>query len=53
MIPIPGATKPRTVDSIVRALEVRLSDEQFARLEATVPLPESIHQDEQPRSPLR
>lgn len=53
MIPIPGATKPGTVDSIVRALDVHLSDEQFARLQATEPLPVSIHRDEQPRSALR
>lgn len=53
MIPIPGATKPATVDSIVRSLDVVLTSEQYARLQDTVPLPESIHQDGQPRSPLR
>ena len=53
MIPIPGATKPETVDSIVRCLDVQLDDEQFRRLQASVPLPESIHTDDQPRSPLR
>ncbi len=53
MVPIPGATRPQTVDSIVRSLDVELTDDQYARLQATEPLPESIHQDGQPRSPLR
>jgi aryl-alcohol dehydrogenase-like predicted oxidoreductase len=53
MIPIPGATRPQTVDSIIRSLDVPLNDEQFARLQSTQPLPETIHQDGVPRSRLR
>jgi aryl-alcohol dehydrogenase-like predicted oxidoreductase len=52
MIPIPGATRAVTVDSIVRTLDVVLTDEQVARLDAVEPLAESIHQDPLPRSPL-
>ncbi len=52
MIPIPGATRPATVDSIVRALDVTLSREQIARLDATQPLMESMYPEDQPRSPL-
>jgi aryl-alcohol dehydrogenase-like predicted oxidoreductase len=53
VIPIPGATRPATVDSIARAVEVTLTDEQFARLEATRPLGDSMYPEDQPRSPLR
>lgn len=53
MVPIPGATRPDTVDSIIRSLDVELSEDQFARLQATIPLPESVHQTGEPRSPLR
>lgn len=53
MIPIPGATRPATVDSIVRALTVTLSDDQFARLQATEPAHGSMYPEDLPRSPLR
>lgn len=53
MIPIPGATRPATVDSIVRALSVTLSDAQFARLQATEPAHGSMYPEDLPRSPLR
>lgn len=53
IIPIPGATRPATVDSIVRALSVELTDAQFERLQATVPANESVFPDSLPRSPLR
>ena len=53
MIPIPGATRPATVDSIVRAASLSLSDEQVSRLDATVPIAESMYPDDLPRSPLR
>ena len=53
IIPIPGATRPQTVDSIVRALDLALTDEQVARLSAVEPLAESVHQDGVPRSALR
>ena len=53
MVPIPGATRPATVDSIVRALSVTLSDEQFARLQATEPVHGSMYPEDLPRSPLR
>ena len=53
MIPIPGATRPATVDSIVRALSLVLSDDQRARLDATQAEMESMYPDDLPRSPLR
>lgn len=53
MIPIPGATRPETVESIVRAASITLSHDQFARLEATVPEHGSMYPDDLPRSPLR
>jgi aryl-alcohol dehydrogenase-like predicted oxidoreductase len=53
MIPIPGATKPATVESIVHAVDVRLSDAQFDRLNNTVPMHGSMYPDDAPRSSLR
>jgi len=53
MIPIPGATRPATVDSIVRSLSVVLTGEQVARLTATTPARTSMYPDDQPRSALR
>jgi len=53
MIPIPGATRPATVDSIVRSLVVHLSDDQLGRLTATAPAAESMYPEDQPRSLLR
>jgi aryl-alcohol dehydrogenase-like predicted oxidoreductase len=53
IIPIPGATRPATVDSIVRAVSIELSEEQFAALQATVPRGASMYPEDQPRSPLR
>jgi aryl-alcohol dehydrogenase-like predicted oxidoreductase len=53
IIPIPGATRPATVDSIVRAASVRLGDEQAARLTATIPAAASMYPENQPASPLR
>jgi aryl-alcohol dehydrogenase-like predicted oxidoreductase len=53
MIPIPGATRPATVDSIVRALSLRLDPEQVERLSATRPAMESMYPEDLPRSPLR
>lgn len=53
IIPIPGATRPQTVDSIVRSLSLSLDDDQFARLQATVPANESVFPDPYPRSKLR
>lgn len=52
MIPIPGATRPQTIDSIVRALSVELTDGQMARLDATQPEMDSMYPDDEPRSPL-
>ena len=52
MVPIPGATRPATIDSIVHALDVRLTPEQQARLDATQPEMESMYPDDLPRSPL-
>lgn len=53
MIPIPGATKLATVDSVVAATNVSLTSAQRTLLDATVPLVESIYPEDQPRSPLR
>lgn len=53
MIPIPGATRPETIDSIVRAAGIVLDTDQMRRLNATTPLGESMYPEDQPRSPLR
>ncbi len=53
MIPIPGATRPETIRSIMRSLDLTLTDEQFARLQATEPEHTSMYPEDQPRSPLR
>lgn len=53
MIPIPGASRPETVDSIVRSASITLSSEQVARLDATAPEHGSMYPDDLPRSPLR
>lgn len=53
VIAIPGASRPSTVASIVRSLDVHLSDEQFARLQATTPESTSMYPEDLPRSPLR
>lgn len=53
MVPIPGATRPETVESIIRSLSLRLTEEQRARLDATRPEMESMYPDDLPRSPLR
>jgi aryl-alcohol dehydrogenase-like predicted oxidoreductase len=53
VIPIPGATKPATVESIVRAATLTLTDDQFARLQASTPAGASMYPDDLPRSPLR
>ena len=53
MIPIPGATRPETIDSIVRSAGIALSPEHMQRLTATTPLGESMYPEDQPRSALR
>jgi aryl-alcohol dehydrogenase-like predicted oxidoreductase len=53
MIPIPGATKLATVDSIVRSSALKLSSEQVDRLTAADSPNESLFPDAKPRSPLR
>lgn len=53
MIPIPGATRLTTVDSIVHAVELHLSDAQMKRLNNTVPMHGSMYADDSPRSALR
>jgi aryl-alcohol dehydrogenase-like predicted oxidoreductase len=52
MIPIPGATRPATVDSIVHSLSIVLTPDQKARLDATPAEMESMYPDDLPRSPL-
>ena len=53
MIPIPGATKPATVDSIIRASALKLTSAQVDRLTAADSPNESLLPDLKPRSPLR
>lgn len=53
IIPIPGATRPATIDSIVRSLGVVLTTDQRALLNATASPMESMYPEDQPRSPLR
>ena len=53
MIPIPGATKPATVDSIIRASALKLTSLQVERLTAADSPNESLFPDLKPRSPLR
>jgi aryl-alcohol dehydrogenase-like predicted oxidoreductase len=53
VIPIPGATKPVTVDSIVRSVAIELTESQLDRLNATTPEALSVFPEEMPRSLLR
>ena len=53
MIPIPGATKPATVDSIIRSSALKLTSTQVERLTAADSPNESLFPDLKPRSPLR
>ena len=53
MIPIPGATKTATVDSIIRASALKLTSAQVDRLTAADSPNESLFPDVKPRSPLR
>ena len=53
MIPIPGATKTATVDSIIRSTELNLTSTQVERLTAAESPNESLFPDLKPRSPLR
>jgi len=53
MIPIPGATTPATVESIVRSATLRLSDDQVARISATMPEDASLATKDPDRSALR
>jgi aryl-alcohol dehydrogenase-like predicted oxidoreductase len=53
MIPIPGATKLATVDSIVRSGALKLTSAQVDRLTAADSPNESLFPDAKPRSPLR
>ena len=53
MIPIPGATKKATVDSIIRSAALKLTSAQVERLTAADSPNESLFPDTKPRSPLR
>lgn len=52
MIPIPGATRPATVESIARSTRIALSPAEFDLLQATAPQASSMYPDDMPRSPL-
>lgn len=53
MIPIPGASRPVTVESIIRASVLKLTSEQVERLTTADSPNESLFPDIKPRSPLR
>jgi len=53
MIPIPGATSPDTVASIVRSATLALSPEQIARISGTMPEDASLATRDPERSRLR
>lgn len=53
IIPIPGATRPATIESTVRATMISLSDDQFELLQESVPESTSMFPDDLPRSRLR
>ena len=53
MIPIPGATRPQTVESIARSALLDLSAEQLGRLDATRAEQTSMYPEDKQRSPLR
>ena len=53
MVPIPGATKLATVDSIIRASALKLTSAHVERLTAADSPNESLFPDAKPRSPLR
>lgn len=53
MIPIPGASKPQTVASIVRSVGVALSPEDLALLDASEAEHSSMYPESEPHPPLR
>lgn len=53
MIPIPGASRPATMTSIVASTTVQLTLGQVERLSAATPEDRSMYPDSMPRSPLR
>lgn len=53
MIPIPGASRPATVTSIVNSLTVTLTPAQMDRLSASDPEDRSMYPEDFARSPLR
>lgn len=53
VIPIPGATKPVTLDSIVHSMRIDLSESQLDRLNATISSGESMYPEDMPRSILQ
>lgn len=53
MIPIPGVTRTATVESLTRAVALRLSPDDVAALDASPEAEVSLFPDDEPRSPLR
>lgn len=53
VIPIPGASRPETVDSIVRSAGITLSGAERTRLDATEPEDSSMYPETEPRPQLR
>jgi aryl-alcohol dehydrogenase-like predicted oxidoreductase len=53
VVPIPGSTRPETILSSVSAAGLRLTEDEMARIEASVAAPSSMFPDDMPRPPLR
>ena len=52
VIPIPGSSRPATARASAAAAAIQLSDEEVARLSATVPEDLSVFPDDTPEPPL-
>lgn len=53
VVPIPGSTRPATIIDSAAAADLRLSDDELARLGAAEPEGSSQYPDDQPDPPLR
>ncbi len=52
VIPIPGSTRPATARASAAAAAIELSDEEVARLSASVPEDASVFPDDTPAPPM-
>jgi len=53
VVPIPGSTRPATILASLAALDLELTPDEIARVDATEGEPSSMYPDDQPRPPLR